>query len=557
MYVYNEIDQRLVDERVAEFRDQTERFLGGRLSEDEFRDLRLRNGLYIQRHAPMLRVSIPYGELSTTQLRMLARIARDYSKGFGHFTTRQNIQYHWPKLEEVPDILALLATVQMHAIQTSGNCLRNVSADHLSGVALDEIEDARPYAEIIRQHFGLHPEFLYLPRKFKIAVSGREQDGAATWLHDIGLRLVKNDEGRVGFRVLVGGGLGRTPVIGEVIRDFLEVEELLSYLEAILRVYNLGGDRKNKFKARIKIQVRNTGLPAFQAAVEAEHERIQGGALTLTKERVDAMKAYFTAPAFRDDARDAEAALERLVERDAAFARWLRRNTKPHKQPGYRVVWVSLKPKGRPPGDCTADEMDALAALADRYSFGEVRVVHDQNLLLPHVEAKDLYAVFEGLSALGLARPNIGTLTDMICCPGLDFCNLANAYSHDVAAKLNERFDDLDYLYDLGEIQLKMSGCINACGHHHAGHIGVLGVDKKGESYYQILLGGSPGDDASIGRWIGPALTADGVVDAISNMLERFVALREGEERFLDCVRRVGIAPFAEAAYGAGAEEVQ
>ncbi len=559
MYVYNEIDQRLVDERVAEYRDQTQRFLAGELGEDEFRDLRLRNGLYLQRHSPMLRVSIPYGELSTRQLRMLAHVARKYSKGFGHFTTRQNIQYHWPKLEEVPDILADLATVQMHAIQTSGNCVRNTTADHLSGIAHDEIEDARPYAELIRQFSALHPEFLYLPRKFKIALSGRASDGAATWLHDIGLRLVKNDEGRLGVKVLVGGGLGRTPVIAEVIREFLELEDLFSYTEAILRVYNLGGDRQNKLKARIKIQVRRAGIGSFKALVEEEHDRIKGGKLKLTQARIDEMKAFFPEPPYRAGAAAAERELERLaidtlLSDNKPFARWLRRNTKPHKQPGYRVTWVSLKPKGRPPGDCTADEMDALADLADRYSFGEVRVIHDQNLLLPHVEHKDLYAVWQRLDELGLARPNIGTLTDMICCPGLDFCNLANAYSHDVAAKLNERFDDLDYLYDLGEIQLKMSGCINACGHHHAGHIGVLGVDKKGESAYQILLGGSAGDDAAIGRWIGPALNADQVVDAMAAMLERFVSLREGDERFLDCVRRVGLKPFASAVYGDGGQ---
>jgi sulfite reductase (NADPH) hemoprotein beta-component len=555
MYVYSEIDQRVVDERVAEYRDQTARFLAGELSENEFRDLRLRNGLYIQRMGPMLRVSIPYGLLSTTQLRMISHIARKYDKGYAHFTTRQNVQYHWLKLEEVPDLLADLASVQMHAIQTSGNCVRNVTADHLSGIAPDEIEDARPWAEILRQYSTLHPEFLYLPRKFKFALSGREDDGAACWLHDIGYRIVKNAAGEVRFKVLVGGGMGRTPVVAEVIQDELEPDFLLSYTEAILRVYNLHGNRDNMHKARIKILVRRLGIEAFKALVDKEHERIKGGPLLLSAASIARIKAFFTPPAFEASAADGEAEVSALTDPaspryDDGFARWYKRNTKPHKAPGYRVAWVALKQKGIAPGDITSEQMDAVAKLADRYSLAEVRSTHDQHLLLPHVQAKDLYAVWQGLAEIGLARANVGTLTDMICCPGLDFCNLANASSIPIALKVHERFDDLDYLYDLGPIELKMSGCINACGHHHGGHIGILGIDKKGVEAYQILLGGSVKDDASLGKWIGQALSGDEVIDALEQIVKLFATEREGDEVFIDYCRRVGLKPFADAVYG-------
>ena len=545
MYRYDQIDQRLVNERVAQFRDQTRRFLAGQLADDDFKSLRLRNGLYLQRHAPMLRISIPYGLLATRQLRMLARIGREYDRSYGHFTTRQNLQFNWPKLETVPDILELLATVQMHAIQTSGNCVRNVTADHLAGVAPDELEDPRPWCEYVRQWATLHPEFSYLPRKFKIAITGSPQDRAASKVHDIGLHLVRNAQGEVGFEVLVGGGLGRTPMIGHVIREFLPKQDLLGYLEAILRVYNLEGRRDNIHKARIKILVKAIGPGKFREMVEAEWQASRDTAPVYDAAEVERIKAFFVPPQY-ETLRDQEV----LAGRPAEFRNWYQYNTRRHKVAGYRAVFVSLKSPTRPPGDITADEMDRVAELADQYSFGLVRTTHDQNLLLADVPQRDLYTVWQALKAIDLATPNIGTLTDMICCPGLDFCSLANATSIPIAKQINERFDDLDYLYDLGEIQLKMSGCMNGCGHHSVGHIGILGVDKSGEEWYQITLGGSAsGEDAAIGQVIGPSVPHAEVAETLERILDAYVAEREDGERFIDTFRRIGIAPFKARVY--------
>ncbi len=546
MYRYDAMDKQLVDERVAEFRDQTRRFLEGRLSEDEFKHLRLRNGLYIQTHAPMLRVAIPYGLLSSAQLRMLGSIARRYDRGYGHFTTRQNIQYNWPKLETVPDILADLATVEMHAIQTSGNCIRNTTSDHLAGVTPNELEDPRPWCEIIRQWSTFHPEFTYLPRKFKIAVTGAPQDRAASLVHDVGVHIVKNAAGELGFEILAGGGLGRTPIIGQVIREFLPREHLLSYLEAVLRVYNLEGRRDNLTKARIKILVKSLGVAEFKKRVEAEWELIRDGALRVNDAEVERMRGYFNPPAYRT-LEDSEPA----VGKDAAFRAWYRYNTTAHKVPGYRVVYVSLKTPDIAPGDATDVQMELIADLADRYSFGEVRVTHTQNLLLADVEQEQTFALWQTLAEHGLATPNIGTLTDMICCPGLDFCSLANASSIDVARLINERFDDYDYVYDLGELDVKMSGCMNACGHHHVGNIGILGVDKGGEAWYQITIGGAAGSDASLGSVIGPSVKKADVPETISRLLSVYVEHRQGDERFLDTVRRLGVKPFKERVYAA------
>ncbi|HXH02204.1 MAG TPA: nitrite/sulfite reductase [Candidatus Competibacteraceae bacterium] len=548
MYQYDHYDQAIVDQRVAQFRDQTRRYLAGELTDDEFRPLRLMNGLYIQRHAPMLRIAIPYGLLASRQLRTLAHIARRYDRGYGHFTTRQNIQYNWPKLEEVPDILAELAKVQMHSIQTSGNCVRNVTADHLAGIAHDEIEDPRIYCEIIRQWSTFHPEFSYLPRKFKIAVTGATHDRAAAQIHDIGLNIVRNTHGEVGFRVLVGGGLGRTPIIGQVIREFLPKRDLLSYLEAILRVYNEYGRRDNIWKARIKILVKALGVEQFRTEVEREWQYIKDSALVLEQAEIDRVAAFFQPPAY-----DAAAARDRSFTEwltgDKAFATWVKRNTVEHKVPGYRAVWISLKAHGQAPGDISAEQMDAVADLADRYSFGRIRTTHNQNLLLADVRQQDLYELWHALQAQGLATANIGTLTDMICCPGLDFCSLANASSISVAKQIQARFDNLDYLYDLGEIKLNMSGCMNACGHHHVGHIGILGVDKKGEEWYQITLGGSSEDDASLGEVLGPSVAKHEVADTIARILAVYLERREEGESFLETVRRIGIEPFKTRAY--------
>jgi sulfite reductase (NADPH) hemoprotein beta-component len=546
MYRYDATDKTLVRERVAQFRDQTRRFLAGSLNEDEFRHLRLRNGLYIQRHAPMLRVAIPYGLLSSTQLRTLAGIARRYDRGYGHFTTRQNIQYNWPKLETVPDILAELAEVEMHAIQTSGNCIRNVTSDHLAGITPNELEDPRPWCEIIRQWSTFHPEFTYLPRKFKIAVTGAPQDRAATLVHDIGVHLVRSPEGELGFEILAGGGLGRTPIIGQVVRGFLPRQYLLSYLEAILRVYNLEGRRDNIHKARIKILVRSLGIDEFRRRVEAEWQSTRESGPRVDEAQVARFAAFFTPPAYLT-LTDTDPSAGREKE----FRAWYRYNTVAHKVAGYRAVFVSLKKPDVAPGDATDAQMDLIADLADRYAFGEIRVTHTQNLLLGDVEQSKAYELWQVLRAAGLATPNIGTLTDMICCPGLDFCSLANAGSIEVAKLINERFEDYDYLYDLGEIDLKMSGCMNACGHHHVGHIGILGVDKGGEEWYQITIGGAAGNDASLGTVIGPSVAKLQVADTLARLLEVYVEEREPEERFLDTVRRLGVKPFKDRVYAA------
>lgn len=548
MYQYDSFDQRIVDERVAQFRDQTRRYLAGALSAEEFKQLRLRNGLYIQRHAPMLRVAIPYGHLSAAQLRMLARIARRYDKGYGHFSTRQNIQFNWPKLEEVPEILADLATVQMHAIQTSGNCIRNITTDHLAGIAADEIEDPRPYCEITRQWSSFHPEFSWLPRKFKIAFNGASSDRAAVAVHDIGVHVVVNRRGETGFRILVGGGQGRTPMLGVVIREFLEKPHLLSYLEAILRVYNLEGRRDNIHKARIKILVKSLGPERFREKVETEWNRIKHSGLRLEEREIERVAAFFKAPEYDQDAHRDESFGARLAS-DEAFAIWVKRNVVAHKVPGYRAVYVSLKAPTIAPGDVSAEQMDRVADLAERYSHGEIRVTHDQNLLLAHVRQADLHALWRALADNGLATPNIGTLTDMICCPGLDFCNLANAGSIPIAKQINEKFDDMDYLYDLGEIRLKMSGCMNACGHHHVGHIGILGVDKQGEEYYQITLGGAADNQASLGQRLGPAIAKARVADVIGELLDVYLERRFDGERFIDTYRRIGMEPFKERVY--------
>ncbi|HTV98597.1 MAG TPA: nitrite/sulfite reductase [Steroidobacteraceae bacterium] len=549
MYRYDAIDKALVDERVAQFRDQTRRFLAGEISDDEFRHLRLRNGLYIQRHAPMLRVAIPYGLLSSEQLRTLGWIARRYDRGYGHFTTRQNIQYNWPKIEDVPEILAALARVQMHAIQTSGNCIRNTTSDHLAGVAPDELEDPRPWCELIRQWSTFHPEFTYLPRKFKIAVTGAPRDRAASQVHDIGVHLTRGAAGEPGFEILAGGGLGRTPVIGQVVREFLPREHLLSYLEAILRVYNREGRRDNIHKARIKILVKSLGIEEFRRRVEAEWDLIKDGSLRIPGHEIERVRAFFVAPPYAPLADGDPAAGDGPAGRDAAFRAWYRYNTSAHKMPGYRVVFVSLKKPGVAPGDATDEQMELIADLADRFSFGEVRVTHTQNLVLADVEQAKTFELWRLLDGAGLATPNIGTLTDMICCPGLDFCSLANAGSIEVARLINERFDDYDYLYDLGEIDLKMSGCMNACGHHHVGNIGILGVDKGGEEWYQITIGGAAGTDASLGTVIGPSVAKRDVAETLARLLEVYVRERYPDERFIDTVRRIGVKPFKERVY--------
>jgi len=546
MYRYDLTDRTLVQERVAQFRDQTRRFLAGSLSEDEFRHLRLRNGLYIQRHAPMLRVAIPYGLLSSTQLRTLAGIARRYDRGYGHFTTRQNIQYNWPKLETVPDILADLAEVEMHAIQTSGNCIRNITSDHLAGVTPNELEDPRPWCEIIRQWSSFHPEFTYLPRKFKIAVTGAPQDRAASLVHDVGVHIVRGPDGDLGFEILAGGGLGRTPIIGQVLREFLPREHLLTYLEAILRVYNLEGRRDNLTKARIKILVRSLGIEEFTRRVEAEWELLRDAGPRVDDAQIARMRGFFDPPAYLKLPN-----CEPDLGKETAFRAWYRYNTAAHKVPGYRAVFVSLKKPDMPPGDATDSQMELIADLADRHSFGEVRVTHTQNLLLADVEQRKTYELWQTLASAGLATPNIGTLTDMICCPGLDFCSLANAGSIDVAKLINERFDDYDYIYDLGEIDVKMSGCMNACGHHHVGNIGILGVDKGGEEWYQITIGGAAGADASLGSVIGPSVAKTQVPETIARLLDVYVEERQPEERFLDTVRRLGVKPFKERVYAA------
>ncbi|MDH5534367.1 MAG: nitrite/sulfite reductase [Betaproteobacteria bacterium] len=550
MYLYDEIDQRLVDERVAQYRDQTRRYLAGELSEDDFKPLRLQNGLYLQRHAPMLRIAIPYGELSSRQLRRLAHIARAYDRGYGHFSTRQNLQLNWPRLEDTPQILAELAEVQMHAIQTSGNCIRNITADHYAGVAADEIVDPRVWCEILRQWSTFHPEFAYLPRKFKIAVNGALADRAATRFHDIGLHALRGPDGEIGFRVLVGGGMGRTPILAPVIREFLPWQHFLTYLEAILRVYNRYGWRDNMFKARIKILVKERTPERFREEVETEWLHLKDGPATLTAAEVERVAGRFIRPTYeRLPATDA--VFESARATDRAFSRWVERNVAAHRVPGYAAVILSLKKTGVPPGDATAGQMDAVADLADEFSFGELRVTHEQNLLLADVRKCDLRTLWQRARVLGLATPNLGLLTNIIACPGGDFCSLANAKSIPVAEAIQRRFDDLDYLHDIGDLDLNISGCMNSCGHHHAGHIGILGVDKQGAEFYQISIGGSQGVDASIGKVIGPSVSQDEVPGVIERLIETYIARRDSEhERFIHTVRRIGIEPFKEAVYG-------
>jgi len=549
MYQYDEIDQGIVDERVAQFRDQTRRYLAGQLSEDDFRPLRLQNGLYIQRHAPMLRVAIPYGLLSAKQLRKLAHIARTYDRGYGHFSTRQNIQFNWPTLESVPDILAELASVEMHAIQTSGNCVRNTTTDHFAGIAPDEIVDSFVWCELIRQWSTLHPEFAFLPRKFKIAVTGATTDRAAIQVHDIGLQAVKNAAGETGFRVLVGGGLGRTPIIGHFIRAFLPWQHLLSYLDAVLRVYNRYGRRDNKYKARIKILVKELTPAVFAQKVEEEWAHLKDGPATLITEEIERIEARFTRPQYQVlKANDVE--FDVALATRPGFAAWVKRNVHAHKLPGYAAVTLSLKKTGVAPGDATADQMDAIAALADSYAFGELRVSHEQNLILADVRKSDLLAIWQAAKTLGLATPNIGLLTNIIACPGGDFCSLANAKSLPVADAITRRFDDLDYLHDIGELDLNISGCINSCGHHHVGHIGVLGVDKAGEEWYQVSIGGSQGVDASLGKVLGPSFAQEEIPDVIEKLIDCYIERRDGDaERFIDTVRRIGLEPFKQQVY--------
>ena len=551
MYQYADHDRQLVRERAAQFRDQVKRRLSGELTENEFKPLRLQNGLYLQLHAYMLRIAIPYGLLSATQLRKLAHIARAYDRGYGHFTTRQNIQFNWPELEDVCTILDELAEVEMHAIQTSGNCIRNTTTDHLAGVARDEIADPRPYCEMVRQWSTFHPEFAFLPRKFKIAFTGSpDTDRAAIRLHDIGVQLVHGEGGELGFRIFVGGGMGRTPKVAKLVRDFLPREHLISYLDAILRVYNQLGRRDNIYKARIKILVEALGVEKFRELVEAEWEEIRESSLLVSDAEIARMEAFFTPPA-REDLPSSDAAIEALSGEDSEIGRWARNNVLPHKQDGYSAVVLSLKSFHSPAGDLSDVQMDAVAELSERYGFGEIIVTHTQDLVLPDVKSDDLRALYAELVALDIATPNHRRLTDMICCPGLDFCNLANARSIPVAQEIRQRFDDIDYLDDLGELSLKISGCINACGHHHVGTIGILGIDKKGEEAYQLMIGGSADHDASLGKILGRAFSREEIVPAVERALQTYLDLRETpEETFIETWRRVGENPFRDRLYG-------
>lgn len=548
MYKYDEIDQQMVDQRVTQYRDQTRRYLAGELSEDEFRPLRLQNGLYIQRQAPMFRIAVPYGMLSSKQLRKLGDVAKKYDHGYGHFTTRHNMQLNWPKLEDVPDILAELATVQMHAIQTSGNCIRNITTDQFVGVAPDEVIDPRAIAEITRQWSTFHPEFALLPRKFKIAVSGSQQDRALVQAHDIGLEFYRDNNNQVAIKVWVGGGLGRTPILGSVIREHLEWQHVLTYCEAIVRVYNLYGRRDNLFKARIKILVKSLGIDEFRKQVEAEWVHLKDTENTITEAELARVAKHFdvmpyeTIPAH-------DAGFDAAIASNPAFAAWVKRCIHPHKQAGYRAITLSLKPHGEAPGDITSEQMWAVADLADEYSFGEIRVSHEQSVILADVKLSDLFALWEKARAKGLATPNIGLLTDIICCPGGDFCSLANAKSIPIAKAIQMQFDDLDYLYDIGEMELNISGCMNACGHHHVGHIGILGVDKDGSEWYQVSIGGKQGNDASIGAVLGPSFSADEMPSVVQKLIEVYIQERTPEERFIDTVRRLGVAPFKAHVY--------
>lgn len=546
MYRYDKYDHLIVRERIAQYRDQVARRLNDELTEEEFVPLRLQNGLYMQRHAYMLRVAVPYGLLSTSQMRMFAHIARKYDRGYGHFTTRQNIQYNWIELEQTPDILTDLASVEMHAIQTSGNCIRNITTDEFAGVAADEIMDPRAFAEILRQWSTFHPEFIALPRKFKVAINGSVEDRAAIAIHDIGLTLTRNEAGEVGFKFMAGGGMGRTPIIGSVIREFLPWQHLLTYTEAVMRVYNSYGRRDNKYKARIKILLKALGVEEFSRLVEEEWQDLKDGPETLSQEEYDRVAAYFVAPPYETlDAIDPLAA----HADNKAFANWLGRNVKPHKVPGYAAVVLSLKKTGVPPGDATAEQMDFVADLADKYSFGELRVTHEQNLVLADVKQSDLFEVWQLAKSKGLATPNIGLLTDIISCPGGDFCSLANAKSIPIAAAIAERFDNLDFQHDIGDIELNISGCINACGHHHVGSIGVLGVDKDGSEWYQVSIGGAQGNNAAIGKIIGPSFSAGQMPEVIGRLLNVYVQNRFEDERFVDTAQRLGLAPFKEHVY--------
>lgn len=543
MYKYDEYDQSIVDARVEEFRDQVRRRLAGQITEDQFKPLRLMNGLYLQLHAYMLRVAVPYGTLDSRQMRMLGHIARKYDRGYGHFTTRQNIQYNWIKLDDAPDILAELATAEMHAIQTSGNCIRNISSDQFAGAAADELTDPRPWAELLRQWSTFHPEFSYLPRKFKIAVIAAEEDRAAMRLHDIGIQIVERD-GALGGRIFVGGGMGRTPMIAPEIRDFVPYDDLLSYLEACLRVYNLHGRRDNIYKARIKILIHDLGADEYRRQVEAEFVKVKALGIDPPHAEFERIAAYFAPPAFETGLPDA------IDRSDPDFAVWVDQNVRAHKAPGYAIVTISLKPTGGIPGDASADQIDLMADLAERHSFDELRVTHAQNIVLPHVKKADLYGLWTQLREAGLAEANLDLISDIIACPGLDYCSLANARSIPVAQKIATRFADLGRQRDLGELKLKISGCINACGHHHAGHIGILGVDRRGTENYQLLLGGSGAEDVSLAKITGPGFSEDGVVDAVEKATNVYLAQRTDGERFVDTYRRIGMEPFKEALYG-------
>ena len=549
MYQYDAIDQQLVEERVAQYRDQTRRYLNKELSEEAFLPLRLQNGLYVQRHAPMLRVAIPYGMLSSTQLRKLADISLRYDRSYGHFSTRQNLQLNWPKLEDVPDILAELAEVQMHAVQTSGNCIRNTTTDQYAGVIADEVVDPRPYCELIRQWSTFHPEFAFLPRKFKIAVNATESaDRATTQVHDIGLHIKKNDAGEIGFKIIVGGGLGRTPMVGVTITEFMPRKDLLTYLDAILRVYNQNGNRQNKYKARIKILVKALGIEEFRTRVEAEWAYLKGKESTVPMSEFDRLSRFFSEPEYETLADQPQELISKMAD-SAGFARWYERNTFDHKKPGYRIVTLTLKKPGQAPGDATAEQMSKAADLADQFGFGELRVSHEQNLVLADVRQDQLIELWEVAKTFGFATPTLGLLTDMICCPGGDFCNLANAKSIPIADQIQDTFNDLDYLYDLGNIDLNISGCMNACGHHHVGNIGILGVDKKGEEFYQVSIGGASGHDASIGKILGPSFAEEEISGIIQKLMDVYVEHRSEEEPFIETYRRIGITPFKEAAY--------
>ncbi len=548
MYKYDDYDQRIVDERVAQFKDQTDRYLAGELTEEQFLPLRLQNGLYVQRYAPMLRVAVPYGLMSSLQVRKLAHIARTYDKGYAHISTRTNVQFNWPELADVPAILAELASVQMHAIQTSGNCIRNTTTDQFAGVVPNELVDPRPYCEIIRQWSTFHPEFAFLPRKFKIAVNSHQTDDrVATLLHDIGIKIVKNSANEIGFQVFVGGGLGRTPIVASLVKEFLAEKDLLTYLDAVLRVYNLNGRRDNKYKARIKILVKALGVEAFAKLVDEEWQHLKNGPGTLTDQELNRIKGHFTAPEYK--VLSASSELKTQITENKAFSNWYNRNVSEHKVAGYTIVTLTLKKLGTAPGDITDQQLDTVADLADKYSLGEVRGSHEQNLVLADVEESQLFALWQEAKDAGFATPNLGLLTDMICCPGGDFCALANAKSLPVAEALQEKFDNLDYLHDLGEIDLNISGCMNACGHHHIGHIGILGVDKKGAEFYQVSLGGKSGPGASVGKILGPSFARDQMPMIIEKILSIFVDLRIDGERFIDTYDRVGQAPFKERVY--------